>query len=99
VIVLVLMRIVAGTVVTSVVAAVVLTFGLVWWWARVVEPWLFASRSPRSSTQVIRPVTRPRQSPSEDERHLMFAQALAYVATRYLGECEREVGRDPEARR
>lgn len=98
VVVLVLMRRVAGTVVTSVVAAIVLTFGLVWWWARVVEPWLFAARPPRRSAQLVRPVAEPRPVPSERERHLLFAQALAYIATRYLAECEREVGRDPEAR-
>jgi len=99
---LVLAKSVAGTVVTSVVGAAVLTVGLVWWWARVVEPRLFAARSPRSprsSSQLVRPVIQPRPSPSEGERHLMFAQALAYVATRYLAECERDVGRDREARR
>jgi hypothetical protein len=99
VIVLVLMRIVAGTVVTSVVAAVVLTFGLVWWWAHVVEPRLFAARPPHPSSQLVQPVAEPRQAPTERERHLMFAQALAYVATRYLAECERDVSRDREARR
>ena len=29
----------------------------------------------------------------------MFAQALAYVATRYLAECEQELGSDREVRR
>jgi hypothetical protein len=97
VVVLVLMRRVAGTVVTSVAAAVVGTLWLVWWWARVVEPWLFAARPPHRSAQLVRPVAEPRPAASERERHVVFAQALAYVATRYLAECEREVGRDPEA--
>lgn len=50
------------------------------WWARVVEPWLFASRA--------RPM--PTQQQSDEERHLAFAQALSLVAARYLAECERE---------
>jgi hypothetical protein len=99
VLVLMLMKGIAGTAVAAVVGGVALTVGLLWWWARVVEPWLFAPRTPRSSSQLVGPVTRSQPSPSEPERHLLFAQALAYVANRYLAECEREVGGDPEVRR
>ena len=89
----------AGTVVAAVAGSVALTGGGLWWWARVVEPWLFAPRAPRRSSQLARPVTRSHRSPSDEERHLTFAQALAYVAARYLAECEQEVDRDREARR
>jgi hypothetical protein len=97
--VLVLARSVAGTVVTAIVGAVVLTVGLVWWWARVVEPWLFSTGPQRPSSQQVRPVMQPPPSPSDAERHLQFAEALAFVANHYLAECEREAGRDTEARR
>jgi hypothetical protein len=99
VVVVALVKGVAGTVVAAVAGGVALTVGVVWWWARVVEPRLFAPRTPRPSSQLVRPVTQSQPSPSEGERHLMFAQALAYVATRYLAECEQELGSDREARR
>lgn len=98
VVVLLLARSVAGTVVTAVVGAVVLTVGLIWWWARVVEPRLFSAPQ-RPSGQQVRPVVQPPPSPSDAQRHLQFAEALAYVASHYLAECEREAGRDTEARR
>jgi hypothetical protein len=98
VVVVALVKGVAGTVAAAVAGSVALTGGGLWWWARVVEPRLFAPRSPRRSPQLVRPVTPSQPSPSEGERHLMFAQALAYVATRYLAECEQEVGNDREIR-
>lgn len=96
---LVLARSIVGTVATSVVASIVLTVGLVWWWARVVEPRLFATRPKAQSSPVVRPLPQPRPAPRNAQRHLRFAEALALVATRYVAECEREVGNDPEAQR
>jgi hypothetical protein len=49
------------------------------WWARVVEPRLFAPSS--------QPVEL-RAAPPSDDRHLAFAKALAIVAARYVAECE-----------
>lgn len=99
VVALVLARGVVGTVATCVVASIMLTVGLVWWWARVVEPRLFAARPPAHSSQLVRPVPQARPSPVNAQRHLRFAEALALVATRYVAECEREIGNDPEAQR
>ncbi len=96
VVALVVARTVAGTIVTAVVGALVLTVGLVWWWARAVEPRLFAARPQASSSHLVRPVPRPRPPARDAQRHLRFAQALALVATRYVAECEREVGNEPE---
>jgi hypothetical protein len=41
----------------------------------------------------------PGDAATDAQRHLMFAQALAYVADRYLAECEEDASRDREARR
>lgn len=98
VVVVTLVKGVAGTVVAAVVGGVALSAGVLWWWARVVEPRLFAPRNTRPSSQLARPVTRSSRSPSDAERHLAFARALAYVATRYLAECEQELGIDREVR-
>jgi hypothetical protein len=59
------------------------TVAAVVWWARVVEPRVFAHRRPARSADWAAELT-----PSE--RHLAFARALATVARRYLDECERE---------
>lgn len=99
VVVLALVKGAAGIVVAAVAGGVAMTLGVVWWWVRVVEPRLFAPRSPRPSSQLVRPVVRSQPSPSEGERHLMFAQALAHVAARYVAECEQELGSEREARR
>jgi hypothetical protein len=74
---------VVGSLATAVVAAVLFTVGAVAWWARVIEPRLFATRPPAPPTQLDR-------APAHEDRHLAFAQALAAVAARYLDECERE---------
>jgi hypothetical protein len=82
-----------GTVVTAVVGAAALTVGAVTWWARVVEPRLFAPSRPNPTRR--HPVIVDRRHPVtvDEERHLAFAQALAVVAARYLAECEREIRR------
>ena len=71
---------VLGAVAAAVIGAAAFTIGAVLWWARVVEPRLFARR-PQP------PHARP-PARLADERHLAFAQALAAVAARYLAECE-----------
>jgi hypothetical protein len=73
---------VLGTVAAAVIGAAAFTIGTVLWWARIVEPRLFARR-PQA------PHSRP-PARLADERHLAFAQALAAVAARYLTECEAE---------
>jgi hypothetical protein len=82
---------VLGTVAAAVIGAAAFTIGTVLWWARVVEPRLFARR-PQS------PHARP-PARVADERHLAFAQALAAVAARYLAECEAESSPCPVERR
>jgi hypothetical protein len=99
----ILLRAVAGPVVAAVVGGVALPVSAVAWWVRVVEPPPFAPRGGRPSAQLIRPVTvsSPSSSsvPSSDrERHVTFARALAYVATRYLAECEDEIDRERDIR-
>jgi hypothetical protein len=70
---------VIGTPAASVLGGIgIVCWGLAWW-ARVVEPRLFAPSS--------RHVGR-RAAPPSDDRHLAFAQALALVAARYVAECE-----------
>ncbi len=77
---------VAGTIATSAVLALVGIVASVRWWARVVEPRLFAPRHLPVAT-----ATRaPSPAPAIDERHVAFARALAAVAERYLAECEAE---------
>jgi hypothetical protein len=71
---------VVGPAAVIAVGAVLMTALPLLWWARVVEPWLFATRG--------RPT--PSRQPSDEERHLAFAQALSLVAARYLAACERE---------
>jgi hypothetical protein len=90
---------VAGTVAAAVVGGIALSLGVLWWWLRVVEPWLFAPRTTRPSSQLVGLVTRSHASPSDGERHLLFARALAHVAVHYLAECEQELDWDREVRR
>jgi hypothetical protein len=71
-----------GTVVVAVVVAAAFTIGAVVWWARVIEPRLYAPRWQVRSAR--------RAEPVDDDRHLAFARALAAVAARYLEECEAE---------
>jgi hypothetical protein len=74
---------VAGTLLTATVAAALFTVGAVRWWARVIEGRLFAPKPrPTSSVQL---VDRP-APPGDEQRDLVFAQALAVVA-RYLADC------------
>ena len=84
---------IVGPAATSVLLATVLIAGGLVWWARFVEPRLFA---PRVSTTaaVVRHTRSP--DPSDAERHLAFARALALVANCYLAECEQRAG--PAAR-
>lgn len=82
-----------GTALAAVVGATALTVGGVTWWARVVEPWLFAPRPPSPTRRHPVIVGRRRLAADDEERHLAFAQALAVVADRYVAECEREIRR------
>ena len=72
---------------TGLTVLAALLWGL-WWWARSVEPRLFASRYPTSPTA--RPSMRA-ELPGGDDGHLAFAQALHHAAELYLAECERRV--------
>jgi hypothetical protein len=75
---------VAGPIVMAAVLALAATLVAVGWWARVVEPRLFAPRHPPASA-----VARiPQPAPTSEERHVAFARALVTVADRYLAECE-----------
>jgi hypothetical protein len=75
---------VAGPIAMAAVLALAATLVAVGWWARVVEPRLFAPRHPPATA-----VGRTRRSaPTSEERHLAFARALVTVADRYLAECE-----------
>jgi hypothetical protein len=99
----ILLRAVAGPVAAAIVGGVALPICAVAWWVRVVEPRLFAPRGGRPVAQLVRPVTvsSPSSSsvpPRDRERHVAFAQALAYVATRYLAECQDEVDRERDIR-
>lgn len=100
----ILLRVVAGPVVAAVVGGVALPVGAVAWWVRVVEPRLFAPRRNRPAAQLVRPATVTSTSssfsvpPTDRERHVTFARALAYVAARYLAECEDELDRERDIR-
>jgi hypothetical protein len=74
---------------TGLTVLAALLWGL-WWWARSVEPRLFASRYPTSQTVGGRPSVRG-ELPGGDDGHLAFAQALHHAAELYLTECERRV--------
>lgn len=80
---------VAGELVTATVLSLILVGGGLAWWARVVEPRLFAPRAPT-------PAARRPQPPgtSDAAGHLAFARALALAAARYVAECERRVDLD-----
>jgi hypothetical protein len=80
-----LAAVVLGTPTAAVLAALVFVVWALSWWARVVEPRVFAPR-PTQSTPKRLPVAGP--LPLDGDRHLAFAQALAVVAARYLAECE-----------
>jgi hypothetical protein len=80
--------VVVGPFTTAAIAAVLFTVGAVAWWARVVEPRVFAPRRPSTP-----PARLDRAPAAERARHLAFAQALAEVAARYLDECEQEARR------
>jgi hypothetical protein len=80
---------VAGELATVTVLALVLVGAGVAWWARVVEPRLFAPRAPPPA---VRCPQRP--APSDAAGHLAFARALAAAAERYLAECERRADLD-----
>ena len=67
--------------------AAALVGGGLWWWARAVEPWLFAPRYRASPPQLAEPTAH------DADRHLAFAQALALVAARYLAECQADQDR------
>jgi hypothetical protein len=79
---------IVGPAPTAAVAATVAIVGGIRWWARVVEPRLFAPRtnSPASHPQLGQPSARL----DDARRHLAFAQALAAVTNRYLAQCEAE---------
>jgi hypothetical protein len=96
----VLLRAVAGPAAAAVVGGVALPVSVVAWWVRVVEPRLFAPRRSRPVAQLVRPVTVSSTSapPSDRERHVTFARALAYVAACYLAECEDEIDRERDIR-
>jgi hypothetical protein len=77
---------IAGEIPTAAVLALVSIVAAVRWWARVVEPRLFAPRHiPRPPAVCVPPPDR-----ASDARHIAFARALAIVAERYLAECEAE---------
>jgi hypothetical protein len=79
---------IVGPAPTAAVAATAATVGGVRWWARVVEPRLFA---PRTSSPASHPqLGQPSEYLDDARRHLAFAQALAAVANRYLAQCEAE---------
>jgi hypothetical protein len=67
--------------------AAALVGGGMWWWARAVEPRLFAPRYRSSPPQIAEPTAH------DAERHVVFAQALAHVAARYLAECQADQDR------
>jgi hypothetical protein len=77
---------VIGTPGATVLAALIFTTWAVSWWARVIEPRLFAPRVSTSASS--RPPVALPTAPADDP-HLAFARALAFVAARYLAECER----------
>lgn len=78
-----------GVPLVAAVLGLVLVVAGLWWWARVVEPWLFAPRAPRAR-QSERPArTRPGDA-SAGMDHVAFARALAVVTDRYRMECERQ---------
>ena len=75
-----------GVPLVAVVLGLVLVVAGLRWWARVVEPWLFAPQAPR-------PVQTARTRSgggSAAMDHLAFARALAVVTDRYRMECERQ---------
>jgi hypothetical protein len=82
VIVVVVLRLVAGVWITSAVVAVLVVVGLVAGWA-AIERRVFPRRPPAPSVLV-------GPQPGDDARHVAFARALAVVATAYLAECERD---------
>lgn len=69
-----------GPALVAVVVGLVVVVAGLRWWARVVEPWLFAPRTPRPA--------RPAR-PVGGMDHVAFARALALMADRYRAECER----------
>jgi hypothetical protein len=78
-----------GVPLVAVVVGLVLVVAGLRWWARVVEPWLFAPRAPRAR-QSERPArTRSGGAPAEMD-HVAFARALAVVTDRYRIACERQ---------
>ena len=78
----------AGTTVTAAVSVMAAIVAGIVWWARVVEPWLSGTaRMPAPRYAVRRP-------PPAGDQHVAFAQALAYVAGRYLAQCEAQAERN-----
>jgi hypothetical protein len=72
-----------GPVPAAAVASGVITAASVRWWARAVEPRLFATREcPARSL--------PAVGTTDAERHLAFAEALAAVALSYVDHCRVE---------
>jgi hypothetical protein len=82
----------AGDLLVAVTGALVFTVGVVAWWARIVEPRLFAARDRRPSPAEL--IVATHDEPDRDD-HLAFAQALALVADRYLAECQRQAVQRP----
>jgi hypothetical protein len=89
VIVVVVLRLVAGVWITAAVLAVLTVIGLVAGWA-AIERRAFPRRPPAPSVLV-------GPQPGDGARHVAFARALAVVAAAYLTECEgderQEMGR------
>jgi hypothetical protein len=82
VIVVVVLRLVAGVWITAAVVAVLAVVGLVAGWA-AIERRAFPRRRPAPSVLV-------GPQPGDGARPVAFARVLAVVATAYLAECERD---------
>ena len=78
---------IAGPVAAAALTSLLFAVAAVVWWARVVEPRLFAPRYPTTAppAQVVR-----RAAVEDHERHVAFARALVLVAARYLAQCEHQ---------
>jgi hypothetical protein len=80
---------------TAIVSGAYLVVLVLVWWARVVEPWLFAPRPSTRPRVVTGPPRRPLVVDEVDAvDHVAFARALSLVADRYLEQCENRAGLD-----
>jgi hypothetical protein len=80
---------------TAIVSGAYLVALVLVWWARVVEPWLFAPR-PSTRPRVVTGLARrpPMVDEVDEVDHVAFARALSLVADRYLEECETRASLD-----